>query len=361
MRIGPTLPPFRRRTSARHSRFRMPMIPARSAVLAASAILALLAAIPRAASPAEAVSRTPAASPGDEMARIESAALGHSGKLRVLFTDPSTPLALPLVWKARPAGDVVYSWQPLAGTRPPLLLGTARLSDGIAAPAVNGIWRLRLSAGAWRQDLDGISVITRVPFGAKRGGWLNGYHIGTYPTEGGEREDMYAPPPGFIEVTPENEDTPVSEHFRLRDFLTKDQRDLWPKYLALDLRLVDKLELVMLELNAMGIRAERLAVMSGYRTPQYNANGASENRARLSRHMYGDASDVWVDNDANGWMDDLNGDGRIDDADGEVIRRAVNRVEAAWPDLTGGCGVYLADVTHPPFVHIDARGRQARW
>jgi hypothetical protein len=30
----------------------------------------------------------------------------------------------------------------------------------------------------------------------------------------------YANPQGFIEVTPENQNTPVSEHFRLRDFLT---------------------------------------------------------------------------------------------------------------------------------------------
>ena len=30
----------------------------------------------------------------------------------------------------------------------------------------------------------------------------------------------YANPAGFIEVTPKNADTPVSEHFKLRDVLT---------------------------------------------------------------------------------------------------------------------------------------------
>jgi hypothetical protein len=51
----------------------------------------------------------------------------------------------------------------------------------------------------------------------------------------------------------------------------------------------------------------------------------------------------------------------IDDHDGDVILRAVERVEAAYPDLAGGCGVYLSSDTHGPFVHIDARGFRARW
>ena len=296
----------------------------------------------------------------DEMARVAQAAFGHSGMLRAVFVDASRPVPLPLEWAARPAGDVWYEWRPQSGTRPPMLLGTSRLSLGLVAPAGGGIWTLHLSAGPWSQDVGALSVITRVPFDAKRDGYLNGYHIGTYPTEGDPRGDVYDIPPGFIEVTPQNQDTRVSEHFRLRDFLTKDQADVWPKYLALDMRLVDKLELVIQELNAMGVRAERLSIMSGYRTPQYNAVG-SENRARLSRHMYGDASDVWVDNDGNGLMDDLNGDGAIDDHDGDVILRAVERVEAAYPDLTGGCGVYLSGDAHGPFVHIDARGFRARW
>ncbi|MDB4948089.1 MAG: hypothetical protein JWM27_738 [Gemmatimonadetes bacterium] len=296
----------------------------------------------------------------DEMARIATVAFGRSGKLRAVFADPVRPLDLPLVWAENSPADVWYTWQALSGTRSPGLLGRTRLSLGIVTPPANGIWHLRLSSGAWAQDVDGLSVITRVPFDLKRDGYLNGYHIGRYPTEGEVRADEYAPPQGFIEVTPENQDTRVSEHFRLRDFLTKDQFEVWPKYLALDLRLVDKLELVMQELNAMGVRAERFAIMSGYRTPQYNGPGG-DGRARLSRHMYGDASDVWVDNDGDGRMDDLNGDGASDERDGEVIRRAVERVEAAHPDLIGGCGVYLSSDTHGPFVHVDARGFRARW
>ena len=58
-----------------------------------------------------------------------------------------------------------------------------------------------------------------------------------------------------------------------------------------------------------------MQVMSGFRTPRYNHSGGNTaGRANLSRHMYGDAADVFVDNDRNGSMDDINGDGRVDTA-----------------------------------------------
>jgi len=38
---------------------------------------------------------------------------------------------------------------------------------------------------------------------------------------------------------------------RLRDFLTKDQPNVWPKYLLLNPKLLDKLELTIQELEAM--------------------------------------------------------------------------------------------------------------
>jgi hypothetical protein len=77
--------------------------------------------------------------------------------------------------------------------------------------------------------------------------------------------------------------------------------------------------------------------------------------------MYGDAADIYIDNDGNGTMDDLNGDGRINMADARVIQSAVDRVERAHPSLIGGCGVYPAGSGHGPFTHIDTRGYRARW
>jgi uncharacterized protein YcbK (DUF882 family) len=105
-----------------------------------------------------------------------------------------------------------------------------------------------------------------------------------------------------------------------------------------------------------------MTVMSGFRTPNYNLTGGNtQGRANLSRHMYGDAADVFVDNDGNGLMDDLNGDGRVDVRDAEVIGQAVERVEQKNPSLVGGVGVYVASSGHGPFTHIDVRGYRARW
>jgi hypothetical protein len=300
---------------------------------------------------------------GDAAVRVASRVFGHSGRLRVVVAQPSATLQLPLEWvDAASPLDVAYSWEPVAGTQLRMLNGEGRLTHGLFAPASAGVWRLQLRGSSWSQTLDNLSVITHVPFAEKRGGYLNGYRIGTYPTEVRWQGPDYAPPPGFIEVTPENQDLAVSEHFRLRNFLTKDQFSVWPKYLALDLRLIDKLELVIQELNAMGIRAEHIAVMSGFRTPAYNNQGVGEGgRALLSRHTYGDASDVWIDNDRDGYMDDLNGDGRRDTEDARVILRAVDRIERRHPELTGGAGIYRDNGAHGPFIHIDVRGNPARW
>ncbi|MGE5729791.1 MAG: D-Ala-D-Ala carboxypeptidase family metallohydrolase [Gemmatimonas sp.] len=207
------------------------------------------------------------------------------------------------------------------------------------------------------------SLITMLPFSAKQAGRIGSYRIGNWPHERRASSSAeYANPNGFIEVTAENETTFVSEHFRLSDFLTHDQEETWPKYLVLNERLVDKLELVIDDLNAHGVRVEHLAVMSGFRTPEYNRRGVGEGgRARDSRHQYGDAADVFVDNEGRGRMDDLNHDGRVDSRDARIIRDAVDRVEAAHPELVGGVGVYRGNSLHGPFAHVDARGVRARW
>jgi uncharacterized protein YcbK (DUF882 family) len=102
--------------------------------------------------------------------------------------------------------------------------------------------------------------------------------------------------------------------------------------------------------------------MSGFRTPQYNQRGVGAGgRAQTSRHQYGDAADVFVDNDRNGRLDDLNGDGRVNTRDVAVMVAAVERVERAHPELIGGAGTYKSTAAHGPFVHIDARGYRARW
>jgi hypothetical protein len=234
----------------------------------------------------------------------------------------------------------------------------ARLFDGDTAVRAPGVHDLKDSTGAPR-----FAVITMRDFADKRDGRIGSYRIGYWPAEQGQPfGGTYGNPAGFIEVTPENVATRVSEHFRLRDFLTHDQETVWPKYLVLREDLVDKLELVIAQLEADGHPVAHMSVMSGFRTPQYNATGGETGgRASLSRHMYGDAADVFVDNDGDGRMDDLNGDGRVNHRDAQVILDAAERVERAHPDVTGGIGVYRATSSHGPFAHVDVRGNRARW
>ncbi|MGQ0764348.1 MAG: D-Ala-D-Ala carboxypeptidase family metallohydrolase [Gemmatimonadota bacterium] len=201
------------------------------------------------------------------------------------------------------------------------------------------------------------SFINMLPFAAKNAGRIGSYRVGSWPAE---RRGVGSLPEGFIEITPENQETRVSEHFRLRDFLTHDQQHVWPKYLVLREALVDKLELVIADLKARGYRVNRMVVMSGFRTPQYNRGGRG-GRATDSRHQYGDAADVLVDNNGDGSMDDLNGDGKVNAADARVILQSVDRVEKTHPELLGGAGVYRATRAHGPFLHVDVRGARVRW
>jgi uncharacterized protein YcbK (DUF882 family) len=241
---------------------------------------------------------------------------------------------------------------------------SARADSAGAAnsPGSAGVWRLAIKAGKVVRSVTDFSIITMLPFSEKSAGRIGTYRIGFWPGERSRASARYSIPSGFIEVTPDNQDTQVSDHFRLRHFLTKDQPNVWPKYLVLDIGLVDKLELVLADLEQRGYRTDGVRVMSGFRTPQYNATGGNTaGRAALSRHMYGDAADIYIDNDGNSTMDDLNRDGRVNIRDAQVILGSVDRVEREYPALVGGAGQYPAGSGHGPFIHIDTRGFRARW
>jgi hypothetical protein len=164
---------------------------------------------------------------------------------------------------------------------------------------------LAVRVGQAVRPMRDLEVITLTPLSARRGGRIGPYFVGRWPTEGRRaaapgRGD-YAAPRGLIEVTRANQHTRLSEHFRIRDFLTHDQAKVWPKYVVVQPRLLDKLELVLADLRARGIATHGVHVMSGFRTPQYNTGGGDPTgRAGFSRHMYGDAADLWIDNNGDG-------------------------------------------------------------
>ncbi len=276
---------------------------------------------------------------------------GESGKLRANLQSPGETLHADRL----PTGAVATFTAPRRGAKP-------ESTTVLAAPQKTGIWSLAIAIGDAIRPIADFSVITLKPASAQQGGRIGLYYIGTWPNVRKTSRATYTPPSGFIEVTQEEQNTYLSEHLRLRDFLPHDQANVWPKYIVVGMKNVDKLELVMSDLEQHGIPAKGIRVLSGFRTPQYNRGGGDpRGRASLSRHMYGDAADIFIDNDGNGSMDDLNHDGRINLDDARVILAAVNRVEAAHPSLIGGCGVYPGTSAHGPFVHIDTRGYPARW
>ncbi|MBC7895381.1 MAG: DUF882 domain-containing protein [Cytophagaceae bacterium] len=205
------------------------------------------------------------------------------------------------------------------------------------------------------------SYLVLRPFGEKRGDVLNGYRLGRWPSERYIMARNYYNPDGFVEVTEENASLALSAHFTLGDFVTHDQRDRWPKYVVLEEKLLDKLELILQELNARGIPTRKVVVLSGFRAPYYNDRGVGEGMARGSRHQFGDAADIIIDDNGDGRMDDLNRNGRSDLGDTAPIAVALNRVEARQKGLEGGLGTYTAMGPSGPFVHIDVRGTSARW
>jgi len=293
-----------------------------SAVLLVAGTASLYVASPRSAHAELAPSPRVAVA---ELLSLNDSLLGYSGKLRARFLPPVDAIQL--------------------------------------ERALDAMRRDMPAVAAARPAVAALTVVSMVPFEAKVSGRMGLYRMGYWPGErSASRSASYDNPRGFIQVTQANQDLQLSEHFRLRDFVTKDQFTVWPKYVVLHESLIDKLELVIDELNAMGHPVHHVQVMSGFRHPFYNQQGVGRGgRADESRHQYGDASDIFVDNDRDGTMDDLDGDHRITVRDAEIIIAAVNRVESAHPELIGGMGRYHATHAHGPFVHIDVRGTPARW
>lgn len=229
------------------------------------------------------------------------------------------------------------------------------------------LWTAPASPGLQRVDVyrdDGVrmrlNIFVMRPAAEVRDGMLNGYRIGDYPAKPLRGNRIYLPPRGFVEVTPELLNVAVSPHFTLGQFLCKQQPGHWPKYLVLREQLPYKLEQILQEVNNRGIRTDDFHIMSGYRTPWYNA---SIGNAQYSRHLWGGAADIFVDTQANGRMDDLTGDGKSSLEDARMLYTITDEL-AEEPDhrpYVGGLGLYGARPHRGPFLHVDARGNPAYW
>lgn len=278
-------------------------------------------------------------------------AFGESGGVLLKFALPGESVEYPLDVHGDPT-SLTYSWvrngeggsaqpaQPLNGAT-------------VRAPTTPGFYRLALVRGDKRRIVEGLTIAVLVPFKDKEGAMLNGYRIGTYLSEriGTGQE----PPEGFLEINESDVNLPISKHLKVGDFLNHDSQETWPRYAAVSPRLLDKLELVISELarwHGGTVDNVQLAldVHSGFRAPDHNRTIARA--ARDSQHQYGDAADVAID---------ANGDGKYTSMDSRMVGLAVEIVELKHPDLVGGLGIYTSGHTRTTYVHIDARGKRARW
>lgn len=226
------------------------------------------------------------------------------------------------------------------------------------APDRPGIYPIEIRERGTQQRMT-INVFVMVPNSVMRNGSLNGYRIGHYPARRTGFEASYDAPVGFVEVTPEMEAVAVSPHFTLGQFVCKQEGT--PRYLVLRPELLVKLEEMLLRLNQRGFEAYTFSILSAYRTPFYNA--AIGNETTFSRHQYGDAADIFVDQDGDQRMDDLNRDGRSGLADTRVLQAIADEMNrsARFAALIGGLGAYAPTHGHGGFVHVDVRGFEARW
>ena len=208
------------------------------------------------------------------------------------------------------------------------------------------------------QQQASLNIIVLEPFSSVSDGRLNGYKIGEYPEPRKNRAN-YTKPKGFIAVTKSNVDTQLTPHFTLRQFLCKQQSD-YPKYLVLQENLLFLLEDLLVEVRQDGFDIETFGFISAYRTPFYNKQIKN---VKYSRHIYGDAVDIFIDREGDGRLSDLNADGTTDRRDSKLFFDIANRFKQDHADerYTGGLGVYGRTTRHSGFIHVDTRGYKARW
>lgn len=270
-----------------------------------------------------------------------------------IYVMPGEVVDLEVVAPPDPAGD--YLLDAPQGE----LLAASATGWSWRAPRTPGLYPLALAAPGTGGTMQ-LQVFVLVPATQMRGELLNGYRIGRYPEQPLRGLASYLPPRGFVEVTAANAATPLAPHFTLGQFVCK-QAGGYPKYVVLRERLLAKLELLLERANERGHRAGSFHVMSGYRTPFYNH---AIHNVRYSRHIYGDAADIFIDERPHdGMMDDLNGDGLVSFRDADVLRDLVEEmtVRPWYAPFVGGLGRYRKNAAHGPFVHVDARGYRARW
>lgn len=186
-----------------------------------------------------------------------------------------------------------------------------------------------------------------------------------------ENAHLYRPPQYFTSIQNGLEQLKLGPDFELgnliayKDYYGSDGKKVYTTQRHTDILppradLIDKLVKLRQRLRDKGVKVTRFWITSGFRTPDYNK---SIGGAAYSRHCFGDAVDLCIDEDNDKHMDDLNGDGRLDRKDGIIIADACRELEAEGAVVPGGIGVYEwgGEESVRSHVHIDCRGYVSRW
>jgi len=191
---------------------------------------------------------------------------------------------------------------------------------------------------------------------------LDGFTIGPYPDPASPRavsyvtryHKRYQPPAAFVRVDTANKDCHVSNLFTLSDFMIRQGPSV--QYLPLSYSLLDKLDKLASALDKEGYPGRAMVVIEGYRTPALNRVLSG---APYSRHMYGDAAAIIIDEDQDGRMDDLNQDGIENFEDVLIIGKLLLALEKKSKVVSGGIGLYQEPAGCK--IDVDTRGFPSRW
>ncbi len=142
----------------------------------------------------------------------------------------------------------------------------------------------------------------------------------------------------------------VVGHVRVKDLMTRDkyyQRSFLfssdTLYWGIDKRILYKVLALQDALEKQGYDRDAFWIRYGHRHPQYNLKVGGASR---SRHLRGDAVDLVIK--------DINQDGRYTKKDKDIV---LDLCEKQIIGKQGGIGRYPWSRT----VHIDVRGKRARW
>jgi len=229
-------------------------------------------------------------------------------------------------------------------------------SYALKVPQEIGLHKLRLVDGT-KNVLLNLNLFVLTPVSQIEGGAINGFKMGTYPPPLGEG-GKYERPRGLIEITKENFQTQLSPHFKLSQFTSL--RRGKQEYIVIREVLLLKLEYLLKEINNAGIPARTIRIRKAYLTPEKNA---LKGNAIYSRHIYGDAAQIIIDENNDGIMDDVNGDGKTDMKDARWLFELIDKLSGRkdYQRFEGGLAHYKLNKKFGGYVYIDARGNKVRY